>query len=216
MSKVEEIASNLSIKIGNRLEKSEEDINILKYGMFVIIHTIFTAIITIFVGIIIGRLKEVLIITICCGLLKRYSGGVHASSPNRCTIIGLMMVILLTFIGDIIIQKSDKFIFLMIIMILITLEYFIIYKRCPIGCKEKPLKNENKRKKLRKKSFKLMNIYILVIILLYVFYFLKNIYFIKSIIMSVVLGIFMQTFALSVIGKMFVEKIDNILDISKL
>ena len=89
MGGIEKIALNLSTRLGNKLDKGEEEKAILNYGLFIIMHTFIGIIITLLVGLITGMLIEILLITITSALFKRYTGGVHASTPEICLIIGL-------------------------------------------------------------------------------------------------------------------------------
>lgn len=98
MAIIEKVSYTISNKIGEKANKSNEEIQVMNYGLFIWIHTILAYIATILVGIIIGKTIEVLLISIVASSLKKFSGGVHATSPNRCLIIGIITTLIFTYI----------------------------------------------------------------------------------------------------------------------
>ena len=107
MGGIEKIALNLSTRLGNKLDKGEEEKAILNYGLFIIMHTFIGIIITLLVGLITGMLIEILLITITSALFKRYTGGVHASTPEICLIIGVILSLILSILCRFIVINID-------------------------------------------------------------------------------------------------------------
>ena len=64
---------NLSTKLGNKLNKNEEEKAVLNYGLFIILHTLRSLILAIIFGIIIRMELEVLLIAITSSWFKRYT-----------------------------------------------------------------------------------------------------------------------------------------------
>ena len=190
MGGIEKIALNLSTRLGNKLDKGEEEKAILNYGLFIIMHTFIGIIITLLVGLITGMLIEILLITITSALFKRYTGGVHASTPEICLIIGVILSLILSILCRFIVINIDINKIVFAGMIIIAFSYYMIYYNCPVSSKNKPLKNEKTRKKLKKKAFILLNIYTILLIMLYIIYYILKISIVKSIITSFILGIF--------------------------
>ena len=87
--------------------------------------------------------------------------------------------------------------------------YYVINKKCPIPSKNKPLKKESTRKKLRKKAVILINSYTVLVISLYIMYILTNLNVIKTIIVSCILGIVLQITALTEKGSSFISLLDR-------
>ena len=98
MGVIDKISLNLSTRLGDRLDKDEEEKAVLNYGLFMIIHTFLGIILTILVGLITGMIIEMSLITITSALFKRYTGGVHASTPEICLIIGIILSLILSII----------------------------------------------------------------------------------------------------------------------
>ena len=210
MGGIEKIALNLSTRLGNKLDKGEEEKAILNYGLFIIMHTFIGIIITLLVGLITGMLIEILLITITSALFKRYTGGVHASTPEICLIIGVILSLILSILCRFIVINIDINKIVFAGMIIIAFSYYMIYYNCPVSSKNKPLKNEKTRKKLKKKAFILLNIYTILLIMLYIIYYILKISIVKSIITSFILGIFFQMSSLTNIGSKTINLLDNV------
>lgn len=213
MGAIERVSSSLSKNLGSRLNKNDEEIAVINYGLFNLLHTSIAIVFTIIIGIITNTLVEIMIITISSAILKRYSGGVHATSPERCTIIGIILTYFLAIIC-IYINKNVNFINTVMIIIGINLiSYYILYKRCPVGSKNKPLKKESTRKKLRKKAFKLVNTYMLIILICISIYYINKMYILKQTTVSITLGISLQVLVLTKFGKKLINTLDKLLNI---
>ena len=210
MGGIEKIALNLSTRLGNKLDKGEEEKAILNYGLFIIMHTFIGIIITLLVGLITGMLIEILLITITSALFKRYTGGVHASTPEICLIIGVILSLILSIFCRFIVINIDINKIVFAGMIIIAFSYYMIYYNCPVSSKNKPLKNEKTRKKLKKKAFILLNIYTILLIMLYIIYYILKISIVKSIITSFILGIFFQMSSLTNIGSKTINLLDKV------
>lgn len=215
MGYIEKLSLNIASKLGSRLDKNQDEIEILNYGLFFLIHTTIAIIMTIIVGIIFNILPEIIIVSIVAALLKRYSGGVHSSTPNRCIASGLILSLIISFLGrSIAINFNALNLFILEIVILST-SFYIIYKKCPVGSKNKPLKKEATRRKLRIKALKLITLYFIIIIGLYIFYVIKNIYFIKLMLASITMGITLQVLAMTKLGDSLINLLEKVFDYIK-
>lgn len=210
---IEQVSLYIANNLGAKLNKTKEEVAVIKYGLFVMLHTSLIIAVTLIVGLVTNSVKEIMIISLCSAMLKRYSGGVHASSPTRCLVIGVSMSTMLTFICNFIVIRLSSKELLPILIIGLMISYFVIYKRCPIGSSKKPLKNLEKRKLLRKKSFNVMNIYSVMIIFLYSMYVNFHSNYIKSVCVSILFGALIQIFALSKMGENIIKGTDRLLDL---
>lgn len=210
MSGVEKISLSISNKIGDKLGKSKEEIAVINYGLFIIIHTSLIIITLIIIGVLTNTIKEVLVISLCSALLKRYSGGIHASSPMKCLMLSVIMTTGLAILCKICTNSFDNISITVLLIIGLVIEYIVLYTRCPVSSRRKQLKNKNKIKLLRKKSFKIMNIYSLIILVLCITYTINNSLLAKTLSISILFGAFIQIFALSKIGERIIMKLDRI------
>lgn len=152
MGVIDKIAIDLSTKLGDKLQKSIEEKAVLRYGLFILIHTLIAIILTILTGILTGMTLEIIIISITGAWFKRYTGGVHATTPERCLAIGLILSLILSMLCRYLVDSVNlNYIMLVGVFIIINF-YYVINKKCPIPSKNKPLKKESTRKKLRKRQ----------------------------------------------------------------
>jgi len=210
MGCIEKLSLNLSGKLGTKLNKTDDEKAVLNYGLFIILHTCIAVVITFLVGIITGMVLEMMIISVTTAGLKRYTGGVHATTPERCTIIGVLLSLILSIVSRNLENTLNIEGLTILTIITLSFSYYIVYKKCPVPSKNKPLKKESTRKKLRKKAFNLITIYLVIIILFSIIYFILSIQSIKIIWISMLLGIGLQVFVLTNIGSKIINILDNI------
>lgn len=206
----ENISSKFAFYLCESKDKSSEEFAILKYGIFTFLHISIAAILTVLFGILTGTLFEIVVISLVGALMKRNSGGVHCSSPNRCVLVGIIVAYIFTLIGKSIIEIKQEYIYAICIIILIH-SFIIIYKKCPVPCENKPLKKEETRKRLRKNAF---FIYFVCVLLFISNILLNSIYFIStlnSLVLYVILGLYMQVSSLTTIGSKFILFLDKVL-----
>ena len=210
MGVIDKISLNLSTRLGDRLNKDEEEKAVLNYGLFMIIHTFIGIIITILVGLITGMIIEISLITITSALFKRYTGCVHASTPEICLIIGIILSLILSMVCRFISINTDINNIALIGIIIIVFSYYMIYYKCPVPSRNKPLNNEKTRNKLKKKAFTLLKIYTILLIILYIIFYILKLSIVKSIIVSFMLGLFLQIVVLTNIGTKFINLLDKV------
>ncbi len=215
MGIIDKISTHLSTKLGDKLEKNKEEKAVLNYGLFIVIHTLMGIILTILTGIITGMTIEIIIISITSAWFKRYTGGVHATTPERCLVIGLILSLALSILCKYLVANININYILILGTFIIMVFYYIINKKCPVPSKNKPLKKESTRKKLRKKARILINSYLILLISLYVMYILTNLNIIKTSIVSCILGIVLQIIALTEKGASFINILDRSFNIFK-
>lgn len=203
-SLTESFSSKIAYSLCESKDKSSDDYQVLKYGVFVFLHVSLAAIFTIIFGILTNTVYEIVVISLMSGLMKRNSGGVHCSSANRCTITGIIVSYIFCIIGKLLLNIKYPALYLIIIAILIH-AFIILYKKCPVPSENKPLKKEATRNKLRRNAFSIYFICVLIF-----GYNLLNLKF-NSLILFIILGLYMQTLSLTIIGSEFILFIDRAL-----
>ena len=214
LNKISSLTDDLSSKFAFYLceskDKSSEEFQILKYGVFAFLQVSIAIVATILFGLLTNTLFEMLVISLIGALMKRNSGGVHCSSPNRCLLAGIIVVYMCALIGKNMIHIKQIYIYIICIIALIN-SFIILYKKCPVPCENKPLKKEQTRKRLRKNAF---TIYSICAILFIMNILLNSIYFINnlnSLVLYMILGLYMQTLSLTSIGSKFILFLDKLL-----
>lgn len=214
MSKISNLTDDISSKFAFCLceskDKSSEEFQILKYGVFAFLQVTIAIMATILFGLLTNTLFEMLVISLTGAVMKRNSGGVHCSSPNRCLCVGIIVVYIFTLIGKDIVNIKSMYIDIICIIALIH-SFIILYQKCPVPCENKPLKKEKTRKRLRKNAFKIYSICVILCltnILLSSVYFINNL---NSLVLYMILGLYMQSLSLTAIGSKFILILDKFL-----
>jgi accessory gene regulator B len=83
---IERISIFITDKISLILELDKDKKEIIKYGAFNIIHTLYGFILIFLIALVFNVLFEAFIIQTIIYILRKSSGGAHATSPNRCAI----------------------------------------------------------------------------------------------------------------------------------
>ena len=209
-SLIENISSKIALNLCQSKDKSSEEFAVLKYGVFVFVHISIAAIFTIIFGILTKTLFQIVTIFLLGGLMKRYSGGVHCSSPNRCVITGIIISYTFALIGKNIVNIDLK-IGYMLGMVALIHSFIILYKKCPVPSENKPLKKEETRKKLRKNAFLIYSICVILFILNILLNLQSSYITSNSLVLCIILGLYMQTLSLTSIGSKFILFLDKVL-----
>jgi accessory gene regulator B len=144
---ITENISKLCLKfVTNNLEKTDEEIEILQYGIQGALINIFKFIILFSSAYLLRILNYTIVAFIAFGILRTYASGVHASSSVKCVIINYI-----TFFGNVYLSlyvHLDK----LFISVISSISLILIIMYSPADTKERPLVSKNLRKKLKIKS----------------------------------------------------------------
>lgn len=105
------------------------------------INSIFWVII---VGFFTGSLYEAFLFSITASILRKYSGGVHASSPMRCTIIGAVSSGFCGIFVNRIFYKSNISIVIAFCIFSMIASLIIMIRNAPVDSLEKPIDEPSK------------------------------------------------------------------------
>ena len=174
MIKIEQLCENISNYIAKELNLEQDRKSVVNYGIFAFIHMIICIVLIILFGIIFNVMIEALIISFTTSILRKSSGGVHASSPERCVVIGTISTIIMALISKNLNLSCNLNILLGVFVF--AFSYYIIYKLAPVDSISKPINNPNKISKLKKTSINITSIYLLISIINVVVYFFTENY----------------------------------------
>lgn len=205
------LTENLSSKIAFNLceskDSSSEEFEVIKYGVFVSLHVTTAIILTLIFGALTNTLFEMSIISLIGACMKRNSGGVHCSSPDRCVVTGIIVSYIFVLLGKGIVNMNIENYYLIGGIILIH-SFIILYKKCPVPSENKPLKKESTRKMLRRNAFL---IYSICVILFIINLLLNKHIDLNFLTIYTMLGLYMQTLSLTKMGEKFILLLDKIL-----
>lgn len=210
MIDIGEISNKIATKIVMETDGDKERKSVIEYGIFAMFQTGIAIICTVIFGILFNVLVEALIVSFSISILRKCSGGVHATSPTRCTVIGTLICILISKLVIIININSMYSMILGVIAFIIS--YYTVYKLAPVDSKNKPIKKLERRKKLKRKSINIINIYLIVSIVFIIIYHFYNIHNMIIYFECLYLGMLWQVISLTKIGHLAVNKLDYLLN----
>ena len=142
------IIENLSFKFAGLAKKNlnfdSNEAEIIMYGAINLLQTINAILWVIIVGFFTGTLYETFLCSITSSTLRKYSGGVHASSPIRCAIIGATTSGLFGIFVNRIFYKSNINIVIAFCIFSIITSLIIVIRNAPVDCIQKPIDYESK------------------------------------------------------------------------
>ncbi|APF22578.1 accessory gene regulator ArgB-like protein [Clostridium butyricum] len=208
MIKIEQFCENISNYIAKELNLEQDRKSVVNYGIFAFIHMIICIVLIILFGFIFNVMIEALIISFTTSILRKSSGGVHASSPERCVVIGTISTIIMALISTNLNLSCSLNILLGVFVF--AFSYYIIYKLAPVDSISKPIKNPNKISKLKKTSINITSIYLLISIINVVVYFFTENYIFLTYSMCIYMGLLWQVFSLTDTGHIILGKLNNL------
>lgn len=209
---IEKLSNNIANKISSPLGLDRDHEEVIAYGIFNLIQTLWCILLVILFGAVFGVATNAIIISITIAFLRKYSGGAHSSSPNRCALIGTVVSVgLALFVENQINYISIKFAVSIGIVIFIF-AYYNVWKLAPVDSAAKPITKTEKRILLRKNSIYVLIILNLIVLLLTVLHlkFKTNTYL--SIIFCIYFGVLWQVVTLIPTGYKALLRIDTFLN----
>lgn len=206
MNIIDKSINHIVLKIKDNTDLDGEKLEVIKYGVFPMVQIFLSIIAVIIFGFIFNVLLEAIIVSFTIAILRKSSGGVHATTPEICLVVGTAVSVLL---GKISINTSE-IIYLVDIAVYIFTLIVVIFKS-PMQSKNKPI-GDKKKKRLKKKSILITVIIIsLSSLLLYFGYQKSKINFIWYA-NAMSLGILWQAFSLTKIGEKIMGLVDFFLN----
>lgn len=181
--------------------------DILEFGVKTIIQFFVGYSCLILVSFLLGVLTETLVVALTSSIIRIFSGGAHATSPLRCTIIGVVVFVSLGFLVKHLYNTNILNYYYILIPIVSIISIIILYKYGYASTHKKLLSSYNHGKKLRSIAAKFLVFWTISGIIMM----LANSenYFINNYIISSSFGLIWNMFTLTPDG----NKLLNLLDI---
>ncbi len=135
------ITSGVVKKLTDSTTISDTEKELYLYGFFILISQILYFIITIIVGILLDIVSLSVVFYISFQFIRRYAGGIHASSELKCEIISTTSI----FICLLCVKSNVMFDIQIPTLILTLFASIVIFILCPLDTPEKPLTKEELR-----------------------------------------------------------------------
>lgn len=210
---MEKLSNKIANKVASELGLDVENKEIIAYGSFALIQMIFSVSLVFVFGIVFHVAIEALIISFTGAILRKYSGGVHASSPGTCTFIGTFICVGQAVLLALLIRFWLNLKVILIIGVVIFIcSYYIIYKLAPVDSVLKPIVKEDKRRRMKKGSIILLSIYLIISIVFLLLYISKGERDFILYTLCLYSGLLWQVFTLTKPGHLFLGKVDSFLN----
>ena len=207
---IENLSKLISEKVSSELNYDNERKEIIQYGTYALIQTLISIISVFILGLVFNIALEALIFLFTASILRKYSGGAHSESSNVCTLLGIIISICIGFlIKSSFFTKMNFEIIVFIGIVIFVFGYFIVFKFAPVDTKNKPIKTEKKKKRMKKGSLKILTIYLFIEILSIILYYNSGWSLAKSVILSIIFGVAWQCITLTYIGNILLKTIDS-------
>lgn len=195
MSRIEKISNNIALKIQKESNLDEEKYQVIKYGLYAFFQMGFSILAVIIFGAIFNVALEAFIISLAISILRRSSGGVHASNELNCAIIGSIISV----IPAILIKKitMDIKLDIMFFMGSMIISYILLKKLSPVDSPNKPIRTEKKLKRLKKASLITLGCYMILVIIFILLSVIFKIDYLKDIGLLITFGCLWQSYTLT-------------------
>lgn len=212
MSNIERLSEVIAVKILKLLSTDDKDKQeVLAYGAFVLIQTIISIILIAIFGVVFNVMLEALIISLVASILRKSSGGAHASSPINCALISVIIFGGLALIVKNYIMNMVLLYLAIVMIIAFIFTLCIMYKYSPVETANKPLRNENTRKRLKKISIKNVIVLLVINIILMFIYLQTEQAILIAIAICIVVGAVWQSLTMISLGHKIINRLDRVL-----
>lgn len=209
---MEKITNLIADKIAIELQLDKDKKAAIAYGTFAIMHMTLSIILVVIFGLIFHVMFEALIISFTGSILRKYSGGAHASSPGMCAAIGTTICIAQALLIRLLIYPIINSDLLLVLMLLTFVwSYYLILKLAPVDSPAKPIKKQEKRQRMKKGSSLVLSIYLIIVIINFTMYFFfrEKKYAVYS--LCICIGSVWQSFTLTNAGHITISKLETFL-----
>ncbi len=206
------LSNKLAKKISSELNYDSEKSAVISYGLFAFIQVIASLALVVLFGFLFGVVVQALIVSFASSILRQYSGGVHATRPSICLLIGTVVTIAIAVLVNIMAKFWAVELLLAIDVLLIGCGYYLIVKYAPVDSAAKPIRTQAKRKKMKKTSLIVLFVYFMfIIILTIIFYITRNRIFVEYA-SCICVAVGWQVFNLTIIGHRILGKVDLVIN----
>ena len=206
---LELLSKSISNYLKRELNLDEDKRSIIEYGIFSLFHILISILLVVVFGFFFNVTIEALIISFTIAVLRKFSGGAHASTSINCSVYGTVISIIPAYILQ---RISLNWNYISIIgFLLYIISLIIIYKLAPVDSTNNPLKKKGKIKRLKRGSIIILTIYMIIVFINISIYYIRDINSLLVYSSCIYIGILWQVFTLTKYGHIIVNKIDSLL-----
>src|SRR5690554_2413293 len=205
---IQKISNSMALRIGEALKLGKERRDIIAYGAFGLLQFIWSVILVAIPAVLLNVLREAMVMSFAAAIFRKSSGGVHATSPGRCAVIGAVVFNGMSFAVKAVHTEFRAIYYIIYLVFCLLLSYIVICRYSPVDTPNKPITNHEMKKKLRRASFITMHVYVIIILVLTVLLLYTDSFVLSSILLSLSTGILLQAFTLTMSGHHVITYID--------
>ena len=206
---MEKASNSLAEKISKELNYDEDKKEVIAYGAYAILEIILSIFFVVLFGWIFGVLTQALVVSVFGAGLRRYTGGVHASSPAICIIVGTV-----TCVGFALLSKLSFFTNFWLVSALVLgthlLAFWLIYRLAPVASENKPI-SDKKKPKLKRGGLVLNLVYLLISAIVIALSVWMKRPALLTYPVCISLGVLWQVFSITHLGGVWLGAIDRLL-----
>ena len=209
---MERLASNIASKVALELKFDKDKEEVVAYGAFALLQIFLSISLVLLFGLLFHVAFEALIISFTGAVLRKYSGGAHASSPGICTFVGIIICVIPAIFLSFLIGSWGTLNLTIVFGVMIFIwSYYKIYKLAPVDSVKKPIKRDEKRKRMKEGSIIVLSLYLAIVISCIILYVSNGDR--KFLVYSgcIYLGVLWQVFTLTDQGHLIMSKTDSFL-----
>ncbi|WP_019229351.1 accessory gene regulator ArgB-like protein [Sedimentibacter sp. B4] len=209
MNWIDNVSKSFASIVSSNLSLGQDQEEVIAYGAFALIQTVLSIFAIVAFGLLLGVFAESMIISFAAAILRKFSGGVHATKPLNCAVIGMIIFCVLGLLVKYL-MINIEFVYLIGLMALeFAFVFYVMIKYSPVGSANKPLKNPDKRKRLKKQSLMFtLSMLAVNIVLTYAYVLTNNIKFL-TVAVCISTGILWQSITLVSLGHIIIESLDT-------
>lgn len=207
---IERMSNSITQKISSVLNLGKEREEIIAYGAYNLIQTVWSILLALCVAYLLNIFFPVLVILVTSSVLRKYSGGAHALSPNRCAVIGILLFNGFGYLVDKYITNVSIFLLVAFSIACFLITYYIIYQYAPVDSPSKPIANSEFRQKLKNYSLVVIHIFLIVVLILFSIYIKFPYRYIINAVICINVGIVWQSLTLIKLGSTIIHGLDKV------
>lgn len=195
MSRIEKISTDIALKIKKEGNLDEDKYQVIKYGLHAVLQMSFSILMVVIIGVFFNVAFEAFLISLTISILRKSSGGVHASTELNCALIGaLVSVFPAIFIMKINIGMGLEG---AIIIVAMMISYILLKKLAPVDSPNKPIRTEKKIKRLKKASLITWGFYMILVIIFMTLSIIFKIDYLRNLGLLITFGCLWQSYTLT-------------------
>jgi accessory gene regulator B len=204
---METLALNIAQKIGFQMTYDEDKQSVIAYGLTAIFQMSTIFVVISILGVIFDFWYESIIIFLEVGLIRKSTGGAHSQTMKGCLTISVLSILLLSSLSRYLLSPfTNGFVNYGCSIIVFAICCIVFYLRVPVDSPNKPIVRPEKIRRLRRQSFWILTILILIsITFISIASWFPRFY---SLAMSIRLALLWQLLTLTSLGARILGKID--------